>query len=65
MCDCAQPFPSNIVMARFLEILILRVKNLKNKKLLKIFRFFSLEILNILKIRDSSFVSLLILRHVI
>ena len=48
----------------FLKILILRGKILKKKKYVENFGIF-LEIFNILKIRDSSFVALLILRHFI
>ena len=58
-----QPLPSNILYG-VLKILILRGKILKNKK--KCLKFWKcLEIFKILKIRDSSFVALLILRHFI
>ena len=56
-----ETLPSNICYG-FLIILILRGKILKKKK--KCRKFWKcLEIFNILKIRDSSFVALLILRH--
>ena len=52
-------------IVRFLlKILILREYFEKEKKIFDNFRNFS-DVLNILKIRDSSFVALLILRHVI
>ena len=55
-----QPLPSNILYG-FLKILILRVKTFKRKELLTILEIW--QIFNILRIRDSSFVALLILRH--
>ena len=59
-----QPLPSNILYA-FLKILILKGIILKKKKkMLEILDFF-LKFFKILKIRDSSFVALLILRHFI
>ena len=58
-----ETLPSNICYG-FLKILILRGKILKKKKkMLKMLDFFG--IFKILKIRDSSFVALLILRHFI
>ena len=58
-----ETLPSNICYG-FLKILILRGKILKKKKkILKILDFFGIS--KILKIRDSSFVALLILRHFI
>ena len=54
-----QLLPSNILYG-FLKIVILRGKFLKKKKMLKILEFFE-----ILKIRNSSLVALLILRHFI
>ena len=58
-----ETLPSNILYG-FLKILILRGKILKRKE--KCWKFWNfLEIFKILKIRDSSFVALLILRHFI
>ena len=59
-----QPFTSNILNV-FLKILILGEEILKKKKNVENLGIFFLEIVKILKIRDSSFVALLILRHFI
>ena len=58
-----QPLPSNILHA-FLKILFLRGKCFGNIKFLRFFYIF-FGIFKIRKIRDSSFVALLILRHIL
>ena len=62
--DIHQPLPSNILHA-FFENFVFKGEMFRKYKILRIFLIFFTKFLKFEKYRDSSFVALLILRHIL